>query len=132
MGGSPGNTIEHGARAPAGRHTYFLCLRRQNSIPPGSHAGAFGPRVPSVTQTARVSRPTGLRIFVALLSQGFRPGLTHSAPLGLESACSSPTRVPHRRPLRLRPQSLKDLARCMSPVEIQNDPLPTSSAPCAL
>src|SRR5579872_4257924 len=71
-----------------------------------------------------VSRPTGLRIFVEILSQGFRPVLTHSAPLGLSSACYSQTRVPYRRPLRLRPQSLKDLARSMSPVEIQSDPLP--------
>src|SRR5579872_3842394 len=102
MGGSPGNTIEQRAPAPAGRHTYFLCLGTQNSIPPGSHAGAFGPRVPSLTQTARVSRPTGLRIFVALLSlppwaNSFRPAgavacvlLSDSRPLSATMAPSPP------------------------------------------
>src|SRR5579872_5560093 len=88
MGGSPGNTIEQRARAPAGRHTSLLCLGTRNSISPGIHVGAFFPVVPSTTQTAWVSplvSPLGGWAPGSYgLPRASAHGLTHSAPPGLE------------------------------------------------
>src|SRR5579872_6098002 len=135
MGGSPGNTIEQRARAPAGRHTSLLCLGTRNSIPPGSHVGAFYPVVPSATQTARVSPLRGWATGSYGLPRASAHGLTHSAPLGLEPGRYPSDSSPPWRALRLLTQSMKTHASARhEPVEVQNDPLPkdANSFHCAL
>ncbi len=86
MDGSPGKTVAHGARDPGGG-TYLLCLWTQkclwtqNSIPQGSHAGAFCPqaypRTPELTtirygksRAGHGGEPSALFVPLGLLSSG--------------------------------------------------------------